>query len=130
MSNGRYFMTEEAEKARRYDMRQRGRELKAHLATLEHELHEHSKAWKELSETFGNWQHLTFRTDEEKIDVVRPVQNECVLPGRQPTMNKVCSVPLLYFNGESMKRLLSDLEQAKKEREAIGKQLAELGDPL
>ncbi len=129
MSSARYFPTDEAEKVRRYDMRQKGLQLKAHLATLEAELQEYSVAWGNLSSRFSEYQHDTFRVTGDTIEVVRPVINDRPLPGHAPKINKICSVPAWRFP-EQFVTLLADLELAKQEFADISRQLKEQGDPL
>jgi hypothetical protein len=53
-------MTEQQENALRYETRKRGKELKAHIATLKAQMNRFDAAWQELGETFRN--HLNVDT--------------------------------------------------------------------
>jgi hypothetical protein len=72
MSIGRYFVTEDEEKLKRYDTRQRGLELKKHLATLKTELRDYALTWSQLGKTFDSAEHYTFNIDA-KLGAVRVV---------------------------------------------------------
>ena len=124
MSVGGYFVTEEQEKAKRYDTRQRGLELKKHLATLNAELRDYSKAWADLGTLFDGDTSKTFKCDRSQgvITVVRTdLPNQPLRRGGQEAMNEVARVAMRYFTGDSLETLFADLEKTKKELQEVSR---------
>jgi hypothetical protein len=130
---GGYFVTDEQEKAKRYDTRQRGLELKRHLATLRAELRDYSKAWSDLGTTFDNDDSKQFVFDRREgvIKVLRAdLPQQPLRRGGQQGMNEVARVGIRYFTGDSLETLLSDIEATKKELQEVSRECAAMGDPL
>ena len=129
MSIGGYFVTDEQEKARRYDLRQKGLELKKHLATLNNEMKDHAVAWKKLGDTFSASSY-TFKVESDQVRVTYPDPNDHPLPGRARAVNTVTSVSAAYFNSESLDKLFRDLEETKKALDEVKQHCKDMGDPL
>jgi hypothetical protein len=132
MSIGGYFVTEEQEMAKRYGIRQKGRELQKHLATLKSELNDYFQAWSNLGRTFDGAEHNTFSWETQTvcIRVTRPDPKHPVLPGRQQSTNEIACVGMRYFHGDGLETLLADLEKTKAELKTVSKQCEDMGDPL
>jgi hypothetical protein len=120
-------LTEESEKAARYDIRQRGLALKRHLAALESKMKEYSDHWRELGTFFSNGAYNTFQIVGGKIEVVRTDPRSHQIPSALCT---VASVSLSYFDKEDIARLISDLEDTKRDLEGVKKRCEAMGDPL
>ena len=126
-------MTELQENALRYETRKRGKELKAHIATLKAQMNRFDAAWQELGETFRNHLNVdkyTFRVVGGEIHVLCPAPVERPLHGQSPTINRIATASLSYFDPEALTEMLSDLERTKQEYAAVKKQCDEMGDPL
>jgi signal recognition particle subunit SEC65 len=132
MAIGGYFVTDEQEKAKRYDMRQKGRELQKHLATLKSELRDYSQAWSSLGGAFNDADYNKFSWEEQSgcIRVARPDPKQPVLPGRKQPMNEIACVGMRYFYGDGLEKLLADLEKTKAELKTVRDQCEAMGDPL
>jgi hypothetical protein len=122
-------MTETEEKARHYEMRQRGRELKARLAALGEELKRYAADWSALGKTFADYEQNTFRVADDAIQVLRHDQTPR-LPGQLVQMNRIADVSLSRFDSQALSELLKDLETAKRELGEARRYCAEIGDPL
>ena len=68
-------MTVEQEKAARYDLRQRGLELKRHLATLRSQRDRFIGAWHEVGEALRNSDYNTLKVSDGEIIAVHPRSN-------------------------------------------------------
>ena len=125
-------MTEDQEKIKRYDTRQKGLELKKHLATLKSELLDYSQAWSNLGRTFDGADINTFSWETQSgcIRVSRPDPKQPVLPGRRQPVNEIACVGMRYFHSDDLEKLFADLENTKNELSRVSKQCEEMGDPL
>jgi hypothetical protein len=132
MSIGGYFVTEEQEKIKRYDTRQKGLELKKHLATLKSELHDYFQAWSNLGRTFEGADLNTFSWEPQSgyIRVARPDPKQPVLPGRRQPVNEIACVGMRYFYSDGLEKLLADLEKTKVDLKIVSQQCDDMGDPL
>ena len=116
-------MTEEAEKAKNWDMLQQHRDCKARLSRLTNELKLIADGWREMAGYFYDCFN-TFAVDDERIRVLRPK------PGDKPGMNEVASLPFASIDPESMRCLLADLEETKKTLAELDGQVRALGISL
>ncbi len=126
-------MTDQEEKALRYETRERGLKLKAHIATLKAQMHNFNAAWQELGKTFSDYLNVdryTFSVVGREISVSCPAPDKHLLPGQSPTINRVATVSLGYFDPEALTEMLSDLERTKQEYAAVKKQCEDMGNPL
>lgn len=123
-------MTTEQEKAARYDLRQRGLELKKHLATLKGQRDRFTDAWQELSGALRNLDSNIFKISDGQIIAACPRPSERLLPGHMPTMDKIAAVPVGYFDVEALTELLTDLEKTKQSLADVSQQCRDMGDPL
>lgn len=129
---GRYFVTDEAIKVRRYDTRQRGLELKKQVATIDSELKEFADAWRKMADTLRDSSYNTFRImDDERVEVRRPISEVERSRGfATGKIRTIAAVELKYFDRAELVKLLEDLEDAKRELRQISEQCAAMGDPL
>ena len=124
-------MTEQAEKILRYEKRQRGLELKKHLATVAAKLGEYSHRWRELGDTFKDCERNSYVIGEDTITVRRePPSYMRDMPRSVPSPALVVSVALSWLDVDELTLLLRDLEETKRELQEIEKFCAEIGDPL
>jgi hypothetical protein len=114
-------MTEEAEKAKNWDMLQEYRAAQAQLSRLEHELQSIGKQWKGIAGFFEDCGYNSFKIDEERIRVLRPK------PHSEVGVNEVGSLAFAAINIESLCRLLTDLEETKRVLGKLGEQLRAIG---
>ncbi|HKT89784.1 MAG TPA: hypothetical protein VJQ59_15170, partial [Candidatus Sulfotelmatobacter sp.] len=82
-----YFASDEEEKARRYDFRQKGKATQQHLATLEGELKHFAAAWYDLAQYGRNPESVTFTVTDDQITVQRDTK-------------PITAVLLRYFDAE------------------------------
>jgi hypothetical protein len=122
-------MTETEEKARHYEMRQRGRELKTRLVALGDELKRYAAAWRTLGDTFGDHEHNTFRVADDAIQVFRP-DPAPRRPGQPEQMNRIADVNIRHFDSQALSELLLQVETVKQELQQARRYCADIGDPI
>jgi hypothetical protein len=125
VSIGGYFVTEEAKKAKNWDMVQQQIEAKANIARLGNELEGFARSWADLAEACNVWEDNTFIVSDTRIQVKRPARvaserNECC-------SNMVADVESKHFDLEYIRKLLSDLEASKKHQTKLASQLKDIG---
>src|SRR5580658_6514198 len=79
MSTARYFVTEQEEAAKNWQMIQQGKRLKATVARLENELLLFSVSWSKLgsvARTIEDIDYNAFHADSDNIKVSRPQSHD------------------------------------------------------
>jgi len=128
MSEGEFFSSGEAEKAKVMDVIQSGQGLKARLVALNCEFKERAASWVRLSEAnASDLGETTFKAGDDAVDILRPYPSGYNAPRNRPELNTVASLPRKHFDGDELWRLLSDREKTKRELASIKRQLVELG---
>lgn len=123
-----YFQSEEAEKAKVFDMIQRGKALKVRLVALNGEFRERIASWTTLAQAQEtDLGETVLRPGEKSLDILRPYSRSQNLPPNRPPLNMVASLPRPHFDGESLWALIADRNKAKRELAEIAGQLSELG---
>jgi hypothetical protein len=124
MSDGEYFSSEQAEKAKMFDMIQKGKALKAHRVALNGELRERVASWKRLAELYeNNLGENVFRVREDELEVLRPYPPGRSAPPNRPPLNTVANLPRMHFDGETLWVLITDLEKTRREIAKITEEL-------
>lgn len=125
MSTARYFVSEQEEEAKNWQMLQQGKKLEAKLARLENELQRFSISWTILGQKSSD-RSFSYRIGDEDIEVLRTdifqTKDE-----ENPKYKLECSVSSKHFELENIRALLIDLTETKKELASIKTQLRRLG---
>ena len=109
-------MTESEEKSVRIYARERGLELKAHIATLKFQLGEMARAWREVGDALRNPEAKVYSQGEDYVGIWYP---------------QAChSVKLTNFSGASLQDILNDLFRSENDFIEVKKQCDDMGDPL
>jgi hypothetical protein len=126
-------MTDQEEKALRYDKRQRGIELKKRVATIGERLREYADEWSKLGRTFTNYDTHTFRGHNDSILMLNQKPNESWRPTSkpgQPIEYEVANVNISWLDSAALIQLMKELEDAKQELAGIREFCQKIGDPL
>jgi hypothetical protein len=122
-------MTETEEKARHYEMRQRGRELKARLAALGDELKRYAAAWRALGDTFLDHERNTFHVADDAIQVLRPDPTPR-RPSQPERMNRIADVSITHFDSQALSELPCQVETVRQELLEVRRYCTDIGDPV
>lgn len=123
-------MTEMEEKAYRYEMRQRGLELKRRLATLGCKLQEFKAAWRSIGDSLIDYENNRFIVGEGRIRVLRLPPDAPIPPDQHSLDNSIASNSLSYFDLERLTSLLRDLDKTKQELHEAQTFCSKIGDPI
>ena len=121
-------MTEQEEKALRYDKRQRGIELKKRIAVVGASLADLAGEWQKLGSALRDVDANHFVTEKDAIEVIK--EQPSYRPGPSTEFQSIASVRISSFDSEKLLALLKDLQEAKIELREIRRFCKEMGDPL
>ena len=108
-------MTDVELKAKKWDMQEEAKALRARLAALEDDLKKFAVSWTQLGRTCSSsW---SFQIGDKNLEVLNPSQNNSVF----------LTVPWAHFDAETIKRLIGDIQQAKNAIVESDKGLRALG---
>ena len=115
-------MSDEEERAKKFQQIEEAQKLKSLLDELEKELKRFVKSWLVLGhEASSGWR---FQIDENDLKMLNPSQN----------MREVANVPWAHLDSEKVKHLFGDIQQTRDELAEKEKELRRLGinlsDPL
>jgi hypothetical protein len=111
-------VTEDEERARKYQQIEEAQRLKDHLNVLEKELEKFVKSWMALGhEASRGWM---FQIDENGLKMLNPSQD----------MYEVANVPWEHLDSGKVKHLFGDIQQTRDELAEAKKGLRSLGISL
>jgi hypothetical protein len=113
---GGYFVSEEAEKAAKWDMREEYKRTKARLVTLENELRKIGDAWTGMGKWFKDPLGISFQANAQQITAVKAKSKITVE-----------AIPLEYLNADAIVRLINDLEETRKSKDDLEARLKDIG---
>jgi hypothetical protein len=113
---GGYFMNQEAEKAKLYDMLQEQRKICGHLGALDDEFKKIAEAWSQMAMAFRMVDGVTFTLTDEGIRAVNDY-----------TKATISVLPKQYLSYETITRLISDLEASRRRKADLNKNLEPSG---
>src|ERR1700733_7425927 len=106
-------MTEQEEKALRYDRRQRGIELKKSLATTGERIKFLTNEWQTLANNLRDYAYMVFRVEGTSIKVLNRKPDEILRAGQIsgmrsgpiPSFQEIASVSLASFDSADLVQL-------------------------
>src|SRR5271157_2612435 len=113
MSTVRYFVTEQEESAKNWEMLQRSKSLEAKLVRLHDELRQFSLSWTILGSKASD-QSFSYQISGEDIEVLR-VDMQQTLDDGDPKYKQDCSVQAKHFELANIRTLLTDLTERSEE---------------
>ena len=125
VSTARYFVTEQEEAAKNWEMLQKSKKLEARVARLQDELRQFSFDWSLLGKKAHECD-FNYRVDGENIEVLRIDVVKTTDPS-DPQFKVDSSVRAKHFDLVSITALFADLTEAKKESALLKSQLRKLG---
>jgi hypothetical protein len=125
VSTARYFVTEQEEYAKNWEMLQRSKKLEADVVRLQDELRAYSLDWSLLGNKSSE-RDFSYRVNGENIEVLRIDVRETTDQGN-PQFKVDSSVSVKHFDLMNIKKLLDDLTESKKELALVKSQLHKLG---
>lgn len=120
----RYFVSEEQQKSKNWDMLVQYNEAKARLARDENELQVFVAEWDRFASEFRNHRDKGFKFGADEITVFAKRSAGELKP------RKIGSLSLKALNEDALKRLWADIKESRKLVAVLGKQLRELGVSL
>jgi hypothetical protein len=125
MSTARYFVTEQEEKAKNWEMLQRSKSLEAKLVRLHDELHQFSLSWTLLGNKASD-RALIYQIGGDDIEALK-VDIHQTRDLSDPKYKVDLSVPAKHFELANIQTLLTDLTVTKKELSRLKSELQKLG---
>lgn len=125
MSTARYFVTEQEEAAKNWEMIQKSKKLEASIARLQSELRDFSIDWSVLGKKASE-RDFSYRINGDNIEILR-VDVIQTTDASDPQFKLDSSVRAKHFDLASITVLLTDLTEAKKELALVKSQLHKLG---
>ena len=116
-ATAKYFATDEQLKAKKWDMLEETKALKARLASLESDLKKFALSWSEmgaLHQHSGSWD---YQIGEKELEVLNPSRQFC----------NILTVQWEHFDAVRIKLLLGDIQQTKNSLAEAEKGLRDLG---
>jgi len=125
MSTVRYFVSDQAEAAKNWEMLQRSKSLEAKLVRLHDELHQFSLSWTLLGNKTSD-RSLGYQFNGDDIEVLKVDIHQTRDLG-DPKYKVDLSVQSKHFELANIKTLLTDLTTTQKELATLKSQLQKLG---
>ena len=115
--SGGYFVTEEAEKAKKWDMVERHGALKSHEAVLEDEIYQLGSAWVAMGEIFKNFSSYSIVPEAQQVKAYDKT-------GINRTL--IAELPLACLDSKRLLSLLEDLSKTQREKSELETKLRNL----
>ena len=125
MSVGEYFVSEEARKAKRWEMLEQHKDAKSKVCELGNELKQFAKSWTELAAACDGWKENVFLVSDTGVEARRPARAASERDGW--VFNRIAQVSRECFDFDSICTLLRNLEHAKKETAELESQVKDIG---
>jgi hypothetical protein len=124
MSTNAYFPTEEARKAKNWDMLQQYQEGRASVARLENEIKARLEGFAKVGRCSTDLRNNEFISNGFTLSILRPdVKNPSA-------RNRIDEIPLAALDIGSLLVLSRELEQVRIDLRKLGQQMRDLGIPL
>lgn len=112
---GRYFVGEEAEKAKKWDMQQELKAVRSHLGALDGEFKKIARAWQEMAIYFDYTSGVSFDVQDDKIVAINDYTRATSFLLKK------------YVTCEFLVQLISDLQSSRQRAKELEESLNSLG---